>query len=226
MNDTSLGSVHDDLEAYSLGALDHDDERRFVDHLRACDPCRDGLVSYISVTNALRSLPVAMPPPLPASTTPLRVAAPARPWRMRPAFYGALAAAAAVLLVFGAGLFGLGRPQGDRTLMAVAGMMADGPRQAALIGDGVRGRLIIGHRNLRAAIVLRGLPVAPRGQAYQVWIVDSKPVLVGALGPARDNLEVLLFDAGRLNGGHVLRVSLESADAHAPSGASLATGAY
>jgi anti-sigma factor RsiW len=226
MNDTSLGSVHDDLEAYALGVLDHDDERRFVDHLRACDQCRDGLVSYIAVTNALRSLPVALPPPLPPTASPVRVLAPARPWRMRPAFYGAMAAAAAMLLVVGAALLGFGRPQGDRTLMAVAGMMADGPRQAALIGDGVRGRLIIGHRNLRAAIVVRGLSAAPAGEAYQVWIVDSKPVLVGALAPARDNLEVLLFDASRLNGGHVLRVSLEPVNARAPSGASLATGAY
>jgi len=223
--DATLDSMHDDLEAYALGALDRDDERRFALHLGSCEPCRDGLATYVTVTNALRSIPTVVPPPLPQVAAPDHQVVPLRR-RFAPAAF-AYAAAAAILLLLGAGLYSVVQPKTDRQLMAIAGMMADGPRQALILGDGVRGRVIIGRRNLRAAVVLRGLPVAPAGQAYHVWRVDSQqPVLVGALSPARDNIEVLLTDTSQLLGGHSLRVSLEASDAHAPSGAPVATGTY
>jgi hypothetical protein len=162
-----------------------------------------------------------MPPPLPevqqsASVVPLRR-------RLSPVAF-AYAAAAAVLLAVGAGLTTLMQPAADKQLMTVAGMLADGPRQSVLNGDGVRGRVIIGRRNLRAAVVIRGLPAPTQGTAYHVWLMNSKPVLVGALTPARDNLEVLLMDARRLDNGHAVRVSLEPLDAQAPLGAPVATG--
>jgi hypothetical protein len=225
MTEEILDSIHDDLEAYALGALDRDEERRFALHLATCEPCRDGLASYVPVTNALRSIPAVVPPPAPAVGTPDRQVIPLRR-RFAPAAF-AYAAAAAVLLLLGAGLYSVTQPKTDSQLMAVAGMMADGPRQALILGDGVRGRIIIGRRNLRAAVVLRGLPAPPRGSAYHVWRVDAQaPVLVGALSPARDNIEVLLTDTSSLAGGHALRVSLEAVDAHAPSGAPVATGTY
>ena len=216
-----MKELHEDLEAFALGALDHDDEQRFKQHLDACEECRRGLASYIPVTNALRSVPAAMPPAIPsvaatASVTPLRR-------RFSPAAF-AYAAAAAVLLVAGAAVSTFLQPRTDGDLMTVAGMLADGPRQAVLQGPGVRGRVIIGRRNMRVAVVVRGLRPPAAGTAYHVWVVDEKPVLVGALTPARDNLEVLLLDARRLGTGHNVQVSLESEDATRPLGNPVATG--
>jgi anti-sigma factor RsiW len=214
-------TVHDDLEAYVLGALDPEDEQRFVAHLETCQACRDGIASYVGVTNALRTISVAVPPPL-------RMGAPAPiPLRRRPAaFVAAYAAAAAVLLGLGAGLHAYlqpnNQPIGDRDLLAVAGMMADGPRQAVFSGGGVRGRVIIGRRNLRAAVVLRGLPEPPAGSTYDIWVGDNAPVMVGALRPARDHLEVLLLDAGAFASAHDVEVSLDSPGAHSP-GTQIAT---
>jgi len=225
MTEATLDSIHDDLEAYALGALDREEERRFALHLATCEECRDGLASYVPVTNALRSIPPVVPPPAPVVAEPDQRVVPLRR-RLSPVAF-AYAAAAAVLLLLGAGINAVIQPKADSQLMAVAGMMADGPRQALILGDGVRGRIIIGRRNLRVAVVLRGLPTPPAGSSYHVWRVDGQqPVLVGALTPARDNIEVLLTDSASLAGGHMLRVSLEAADAHAPSGAPVASGTY
>ncbi|MBV9646809.1 MAG: anti-sigma factor [Candidatus Eremiobacteraeota bacterium] len=221
MNEITIDPIHEDLEAFALGALDRDDAERFEGHLDRCENCRRGLVSYIPVTNALRSVPAAMPPPLPAVSGPATVTPLRR--RFAPVAF-AYAAAAAVLLVVGGAITTLMQPRSDSALMTVAGMLADGPHQTVLQGDGVRGRLIIGRRNLRAAVVLRGLPPPTAGTAYHLWLVDAKPILVGALSPARDNLEVLLTNKERLGHGHALRVSLEPLDATAPLGAAVATG--
>jgi anti-sigma factor RsiW len=208
-------TVHEDLEAYVLGALDPEDEQRFVAHMEACAACRDGIASYVPVTNALRTIAIPAPPPL-------RMAAPAPiPLRRRAGpFVAVYAAAAAVLLALGAGLHAYlqpyNQPIGDRDLLAVAGMMADGPRQAVFSGDGVRGRVIIGRRNLRAAVVLRGLPEPPAGSTYHIWVGESAPVMVGALRPARDHLEVLLLDAGAFATAHDVEVSLDRPDARSP----------
>ena len=221
MREMTMNPPHDDLEAFALGALDLDDQHRFESHLDACEDCRRGLASYVPVTNALRSVPAAVPPPvpsvaIPATVTPLRR-------RFAPAAF-AYAAAAAVLLVLGGTFSTLVQPRTDRDLMTVAGMLADGPRQAVLQGEGVRGRVIIGRRNLRMAVVVRGLPPPAAGHAYHVWVMNDTPVLVGALTPARDNLEVLLLDARRLGTGHDIRVSLEPSDATRPLGSAVATG--
>ena len=222
MSDTALWPMHDDLEAYALGALEQSDERRFAEHLESCEPCRTAVSSYVPVTNALRSIATVAPPPMPRVDASLERVVPL-PARFSPLAF-AYAAAAAVLLVLGAGWYGLRQQGSDDALVAVAGMMADGPRQAALTGVGTRGRVIIGRRNRRAAVIVRGLPAPPRGSAYHVWLMDSAPVMVGALAPARDNLEVLLVDAARFAHGHRVQVSLETADARLPSASPYASG--
>jgi len=220
MSQVITDSEHDDLEAYALGALDVEDERRFTAHLASCGACRDGLAAYVSVTNALRAIPVGVPPSLPLVGEPAPTLARRR---LGPAVF-AYAAAAAVLLALGAGLHAFLQPSANRDLMTVAGMLADGPRQAVLSGTGIRGRVIIGRRSLRAAVVVRGLPAAPAGSVYHVWIAGGTPVLVGALEPAEDHVSVLISDAAKFAGKHDVEVSLESSSATAP-GTPVATGA-
>jgi len=192
MSDAALASPHDDLEAYALGALDRDEEDRFASHLSSCDRCGSGLASYIPVVNALRQVPQGLPPPMPAVTL---VAGPPRRLPLRPFAY---AAAAAVLLALGGGLYRVMQPQTDSTLMTVAGMMADGPRQVALSGTNVRGRVIVGRRGRRTAVIVRGLAPAPSGFAYHVWFEGDRTRLLGSLIPARNGLEVLIVDGNEL----------------------------
>jgi len=132
MSDLLLESPHDDLEAYALGALDRDDEARFDDHLSSCGRCREGLASYVSVTNALRQIPQVLAPPAPLPAT-VRAPAARRSFPVLPFGY---AVAASLLLVIGGGLYRIMQPSTDSMLMNVAGMMADGPRQVALAGPG------------------------------------------------------------------------------------------
>jgi hypothetical protein len=218
MSDVLSDSVHDDLEAYALGALDEYDDSRFASHLAACGQCRVGLAAYVPVVNALRQLPQPLPPPMPV----LAGARSARPAWLAPTGY---AAAAAMLLVIGGGLFKLLQPASDATLLTVAGMMADGPRQVAIVGPGVRGRMIVGRRARRTAVIVRGLADAPAGMAYHVWIEGRRDALVGTLQPARNNLQVLLVDGNQLADAHTVKIDLEhSADAVAPNGSVVASG--
>ena len=61
-------NLHDDLEAYALGALDPAEARAYEAHLGQCGACREGLASYAPVVHALRGLPVEAPGPLRAGT--------------------------------------------------------------------------------------------------------------------------------------------------------------
>ncbi len=216
MSDTILASPHDDLEAYALGALDPDDGQRFGAHLASCERCSADLASYVPVLNALRQMPQAIAPPVPSVA-----AAAAR--RRIPLLPFAYAAAAAVLLALGGGLYRATQPQTDSMLMTVAGMMADGPRQVALTGTDVRGRLIVGRRGRRTAVIVRGLSPAPSGFAYRVWFEGDRSRLLGALTPARNGLEVLIVDGNQLSDVRSVVVELDGLQT-ASRGAPLATG--
>jgi Putative zinc-finger len=218
MSDTLLASPHDDLEAYALGALDPEDEQRFGAHLGTCERCSTDLASYVPVINALRHMPHPVPPPVPS------VSAPAIAARRRfPLLPFAYAAAAAVLLALGGGLYRVMTPQSDSMLMTVAGMMADGPRQVALTGSDVRGRVIVGRRGRRTAVIVRGLSPAPAGFAYRVWFEGGRSRLLGSLTPARNGLEVLLVDGNQLADVRSVVVELDGLQT-ASRGNPLATG--
>jgi hypothetical protein len=217
MSDTLLASPHDDLEAYALGALDREDEQRFSAHLGTCDRCSADLASYVPVLNALRHLPQVLPPPPPS------IVAVPRARQRFPLLPFGYAAAAAALLALGGGLSRVMQPQTDNVLMTVAGMMADGPRQVALTGPDVRGRVIVGRRGRRTAVIMRGLAPAPAGMAYRVWFDGDHPRVLGALTPARNGLQVLIVDGNKLSGVRSVVVELDGLDT-ASRGTPVATG--
>jgi anti-sigma factor RsiW len=218
MSDVTTASLHDDLEAYVLGALDAEDQGRFVDHLAMCSDCREGASSYVPVMHALRAIPQPVPPQLPSVVAEPR----ARRISFLPVGY---AAAAALLLMLGGGIHYLMQPQGDSMLRKVAGMMADGPRQVALQGPGLRGRALVGHRGLRTAFVVRGLSAPPAGEAYHVWVQGDRTRFVGTLEPASEGLSVLLVSGNQLAGTHAISIDLERADAQqVPTGPTVMSG--
>jgi anti-sigma-K factor RskA len=168
----------DDAGPWVLGALDDDDARAFATHLEGCEACRAEVAVLRPVVDVLpMAAPQELPPPelkvrimavveSEAASAPRRARA-ARPWWRRP--LPALAAAC-VVLVLGVAV-GLLVDHGRDTTKTIPGF---GPRgaQVALHVDDHHGRLD-----------LRGMPEAPAGHVYQVWLVTGtdKPRATHAL---------------------------------------------
>jgi anti-sigma factor RsiW len=183
-----------DVGAYLLGALPALEAEVFERHLMRCDECRDELERLRPAAEALpRSVESFDPPPsLKASLMdvveaeartagPAERRAPRRNWlaglRLRPA----VALAAVALLLGGVVGFGLN------------GAGEDDPRTVAATVD--RTRLPGGSAELEiaeakgdpATLRVTGVPMAPRGEVYEVWVERD-----GEIRPAG-----ALFDVGR-----------------------------
>jgi anti-sigma factor RsiW len=186
----TCGRRHD-TGAYVLGALDERDRAAFEEHLRSCEGCREE-VDELRV--AADALPLAaeqlVPPPelrdrimavvrdeaavlaaagpeadVPAR--PARAALPVRPSGATPWWRRALpalrplpaAGLAAVLLGLGVVTGALVAGGGDGDARVVAAEVAPPSARAEVVV-----------RDDRARLVVAGLPAAPRGQVYQVWV--------------------------------------------------------
>jgi hypothetical protein len=187
---------HDDLEAYVLGALELAEAGAFEAHLAACQVCRDGVASYGGVLRALRSLPVAAPPPTP------RVGRPPLAWI-------AAIAAAAVLGVAVGQHTAPARADGD--IAVIAEMLAAQPREVALAGASAHGTAIVASGGDRTAFVVSGLPAPAPGRGYQVWVRGAKVRSPGMLHRTSDGLEVLVVPGDVLAGAHHIGVTIEPA---------------
>ena len=172
-------TVHDrdcgaDVAAYALGSLDAAEADAFRRHLETCSVCRDELVAFQEVVNAL---PMSAPPyPAPAglrrrvlravadeprsSADPQRAAAPRRGarWRLpRPALAIGAALAVAVAVVIGVGVNS--SSGGTRVIQA----QVTGQGSAQLRVAGGRGQLVV-----------RDFSPPPAGQIYEVWVQHGK----------------------------------------------------
>ncbi len=158
----------EDAAAYLLGA--HDDPDAFMRHAQGCEACRAELARLGPVAAAL---PAAAPPePMPrelrarlleqvdAEARVLGAAGPAadrvqrRRRIARPAIAGAVALAAAAAIALA--LLG-GSPASERTTYA---SVAPAGARAVL-------RQSSGH----AVLQVSGMPQAPRGEVYEVWLL-------------------------------------------------------
>ena len=180
-----------DVGAYLLGALPALEAEVFERHLMRCDECRDELERLRPAAEALpRSVePFEPPPSLKASlmevveseARPARAperAPPRRSWfagfRLRPAL-----ALATVGLLLGVALgFGLDGGDGGDTREVTAQVdrsrLAGGAARVEVDGNA-------------ATLRVTGLPIAPRGEVYEVWVERD-----GEVRPAG-----ALFDVGR-----------------------------
>jgi anti-sigma factor RsiW len=60
---TDASGIHDDVEAYVLGALDEEERERSERHLGGCASCQREVASYVPVLSALREVPLPPAPP-------------------------------------------------------------------------------------------------------------------------------------------------------------------
>jgi anti-sigma-K factor RskA len=176
--------IHELTAAYALSALDPDDERSYEDHLRHCVRCREELGS---LQEAAASLAYAVDTPVPPARLRERILAEARstapsnvvPLRRRftvPVLAAAAAAAAGVAIglgVWGSSLSGtldderVARSATERVLALFAESDA-----SHFPVSGADGTLVV-TRDGQAGLLLAGLPEAPEGKTYEVWVIEG-----------------------------------------------------
>lgn len=179
----TAGCPHrDDAGPWVLGALADADERAYAAHLEGCAECRAEVAALQPVADVLpMAAPQELPPPalkgrimaiVEAEAELLRAAGPEadRPavprrertrfgWLRRPLPAAALAGAALAAVVLALVLFDGGDGDASKTIPGFGPQGA----QVALHVDHDRGRLEID-----------GMPAAPSGRVYQVWLVTGK----------------------------------------------------
>lgn len=190
-------SIHEDVEAFALGALDEPERTAFELHLSACEACRVAYASYAPVLASLRSVDAVTAPHVPSL------------YRTRRSALAGLAAAAVLALGIGVGSIYQQHQLADDA--AIVRMVADEPTQVALRGNGASGRVIVGHNRARTAFVIYGLPAPPPGHAYQVWLRGKATSSPGLLHTASDGIQLLVVAGNLLEGVKRIGVSLEPA---------------
>ena len=149
--------IHDQAAAFALDALDHDEAARFTQHLAVCPGCEDAL-EPLQLAAAALAFAGELPPPRPdlrRRVLAVGVVVPLRR-RARPFVAAAMVAAACVVV----------------TLVLVDGR-ARGPADTrAYPLRGAKGALLVSATG-EAVLVVRRLPAAPRGRAYDIWIVRA-----------------------------------------------------
>lgn len=195
--------IHDDVEAYVLGALDQHEAAAFEDHLQTCAPCRTELASYAPVRRALDAIERPVPRlPAPAIGRFTRA-------RRRATWRNLALAASLALVVVGAFSGGAMRAHDeDAAAVAVSAMVAGAVTDLRADRAGVHMRVIVGPHGDQTAIVLSGLSAPSPGRGYQVWVNGRSP---GMLRRARNGLETLILTGDRVRGARRIGVSDEPA---------------
>lgn len=208
--------------AYALGALDPEDEERFETHLADCSRCRAALEGYRAAVGRIAdAAPRVEPPPeirekilrsaggspdAPEIRPPAARAEPSRrgTWTLR------LAAAAALILAFGAGWAYL---QERQELMAVAEAYEDAVARVAqrdslldlVLAPDVRtvqltstdqpptGHLFWNQGRNALVLTVHDLPPPPAGRTYQLWGIPAgdDPVGLDVFQPTADGEAVV-----------------------------------
>jgi anti-sigma-K factor RskA len=197
---TESFGMHDDVEAYVLGALDADERERFERHLSSCGSCQREVASFVPVLGALREISLPQAPPLRAvrriGVPPPRVLYPL---------------AAAVALVMG----GLGGAQVQRAassdMVTVAAMGVTSVEQVRLQGEGAEGRAIVGEARRRTAFVVAGLPKPGPQEDYQVWVGSGTMSSPGVLHRSSQGYEVLVVPGDLLRDAKKITITREPA---------------
>lgn len=186
--------AHELTAAYALNALDEDERRSYEEHLRTCEQCRRELRRLQEASGALAyGARSATPRPelrdqLLAQAAAERARATVVPLRRRMvipalgAVTAAAVAAAAALAIWTVSLSdSLDDERAARADTSALLALAASPDATRVRLDGAAGTLVVAPDG-DAALFVTGLPEAPEGTAYAVWIVAGEPRLAGTLG--------------------------------------------
>lgn len=213
--------IHALSGAYAVDALDDLERIRFEEHLAACADCRDEVASLRDSAWMLGSLTDTAPPPelrdrllagikeirpLPPETTPKHRAVeapePADESSGRRRFgWRTFAAAAAVLAVVGSGTVAaveLIREDSSQTMSTAERVLnaKDATTVAVDLPGEARARVVRSVSENRAVLVTSGMPAAPNGKVYELWLQHDDVMVPAGLMPAgSDQTFVLKGDA-------------------------------
>ena len=209
--------MHELAAAYALDALGEDEERAYEAHLARCERCREEVASF---SEAAASLAFAVPPVAPPPDLRARIAAAARadrarvvPLRPRRAYPALAAAAVAACVAVGLGVWAANLH--SRLGSATAAMQAFALK-------GANGSLLVTGTH-QATLVVSGLPPAPGGKTYEVWVLRAGSAQPAGLFAARSATTTLLLSRTVPAGARV-GVTLEPAGGSAqPTSAPLVT---
>jgi hypothetical protein len=152
-------TVHLQAAGFALDALDREESRAFEQHLALCPGCEDALEP---LQRAAAALAFAGDLPAPRPELRRRVLAIEQatvfPFRRRALPYLVATAVAAACAVLALGLYTGG-----------GGGSAPGSARAYPL-RGAEGSLLVASSG-EAVLIVRGLPPAPGGKAYDVWVV-------------------------------------------------------
>jgi anti-sigma factor RsiW len=213
--------IHALSGAYAVDALDDIERIRFEEHLAACADCRDEVASLRDTTWMLGGLTDTAPPPemrdrllagikeirpLPPETMPKHRAdeapEPSVASSDRRRFgWRTFAAAAAVLAVVGTGTVAaveLIREDSSQTMSTAERVLnaKDATTVAVDLPGAARARVVRSVSENRAVLVTSGMPAAPNGKVYELWLQHDDVMVPAGLMPAgRDQTFVLKGDA-------------------------------
>jgi anti-sigma-K factor RskA len=214
--------VHALSGAYALDALEPEERMRFEEHLGRCSACRAEVAGLHETTALLAGTTEVAPPPslrdsvlagiegvrpLPPLTRDQEPAsAPERRRRWFPAAGTPLLMAAAVLAILVAAGAALWQPwqEDARTPTAAERVLQaeDARRTTVELPREATGTVVLSRSEGRAVLVAEGLPPAPEGKVYELWLQtptgDLRPA--GLLPDRADATVLLEGDASRATG--------------------------
>ncbi|MCX5193274.1 anti-sigma factor [Streptomyces sp. NBC_00249] len=182
---TEAGRLHALSGAYALDALDRTEREAFERHLERCPQCAQDVREF-SATAARLGAAVALPAPpgtrdaVLARIDGVRQLPPARrsiAVLRRRALPMALAACLAGVLALGGAAL-REHQQAQRAadaLQAITAVLAapDARTVTGRSASGATARVVVSASRDRAAFLSSGLPAAPPGRTYQLWLADG-----------------------------------------------------
>lgn len=211
--------------AYAVGALDDLERARFEAHLDVCPDCRLEVASLREAA-ALLTESTAIPPPAGLRARVLAEAATVRPLppqvssprhstgapgrASRRRWFPALVVAAALALIAGIGAVwqpwsgpGDVGDEPERRLTAAERVIgAPDAEKVTLQVDGAEATVIRSKAEGRAVLVTKGMPPAPDGRVYELWLRDDSGHLTpaGLMPDGADHTLLLEGDASEATG--------------------------
>ena len=215
--------VHELTAGYALDALDPGEHARYEEHLASCEPCREELQSFWSVSGSLAQ---AAGGPAPPAALRERILEQARSERtnvvplQRRHVPRALSAVAAIAAVAAIGL-GIWATSLSRDLGRAEDQIAilEDPNARTVATAGGEADLVVTPAG-EAALVVRKLAPAPKGKDYEIWVFENG--VPKAAGIFEEPGVAML--SRRVEPGQTVAVTLEpDGGVDAPTGAPLFT---